>query len=88
MGIDSEQNSRRILAVGILFATVGILALVITLMQPSVQDEKQRLAEDIFDDEAELKAKQEILATLSASSTGKDIPEKEKLRVLESLSAH
>ena len=87
MGIDSEQNSRRILAVGILFATVGILALVITLMQPSVQDEKERLAQEIFDEDVSLEKKQEVLAALSASSTGKETPEREKLRVLESLSA-
>ena len=85
MGIDSEKNLRRILVAGVLFATVGILALVITLMQPSVQDEKQRLAQKIFDEDISPEKKQEVLAALSASSTGKEMSEEEKFRVLESL---
>lgn len=84
MEISSEQNARRMLAAGVLFATVGILALVITLMQPSVKDERERLAEEIFI-EPTTEEKAEILASLSASSTGAEIPEEEKLRVLESL---
>ena len=84
MEISSEKNARRILAAGILFATIGILALVITLMQPSVQDERERMAGDIFS-EPTVEEKAEVLASLSASSTGADISEEEKLRVLESL---
>ena len=89
MTTDSEKNARRMLAGGVLFATVGILALAITLMQPSVQkDEQQRLAEDIFDTEAEIAAKYEVLKALndsSASTSGAQLSEEEKLRVLESL---
>ena len=88
MGIDSEKSARRILAVGVLFATVGILALVITLMQPGVQDQKARLADEIFDENAaaQVEAKHEILTQVSASDTsGASIPEEEKLRVLQSL---
>lgn len=84
MEISSEQNARRILAAGILFATIGILALVITLMQPGVKDERERLADDIFS-QPTVQEKADVLATLSASSTGAGISEEEKLRVLESL---
>lgn len=90
MATDSEKNARRMLAGGVLFATVGILALAITLMQPGVQDEQQRLAEDIFDTEAEIAAKYEVLKALDASTatgTGRvQISEEEKLRVLQALS--
>lgn len=89
MAIDSEKNARRMLAGGVLFATVGILALAITLMQPGVQEEQQRLVDDIFDTEAEIAAKYEILTALSASATGTgsvQISDEEKLRVLEALS--
>ena|GEM_PF-4716660 len=84
MEIGSEQNARRILAAGILFATVGILALVITLMQPTVQDERERLANEIFQPSNE--EKHEVLAELQASdSSGSEVSEAEKLRVLQSL---
>lgn len=85
MEIGSEQNARRILAVGVLFATVGVLALVITLMQPSVQDEKERLANEIFQPNNE--EKHEVLAELQAESSGGEVSDAEKLRVLESLQA-
>ncbi len=86
MSVESEKNARRILALGVLFATIGILALAITLMQPKVQDERERLAKDIFDDPAAVAAKYEVLTTLSASNNAEDIPEEEKLRVLKALS--
>lgn len=90
MAIDSEKNARRMLAGGVLFATVGILALAITLMQPTAQEERERVADEIFDTEAEIAAKYEVLAALSASNASstrnaEEIPEEEKLRVLESL---
>lgn len=87
MGYDLEKNSKRVLAVGVLFAAVGIVALVIALTQPAMKDGLERSAEDIFDPEYTVKQKAEILATLSASSTGADVPEEEKLRILESLQA-
>src|SRR3989344_252245 len=83
MEIGSEQNARRILAVGVLFATVGILALVITLMQPGVRDEQERLADEIFRPSNE--EKHEVLIKLQADSTGREVSDAEKLRVLESL---
>lgn len=86
MEIGSEKNARRILAVGVLFATVGILALVITLMQPTVQDERERFANEIFQPTNE--EKHEVLAELQATNnTGKDVPTEEKLRVLQELQA-
>jgi isopenicillin N synthase-like dioxygenase len=84
MEISSEKNARRILAIGVLFATIGILALVITLMQPTVQDEKERLANEIFQPSNE--EKHEVMAELQASdSSGSEVSEAEKLRVLQSL---
>lgn len=84
MEISSEKNARRILAVGVLFATVGVLALVITLMQPSVQDDTERLAQEIFQPSNE--EKHEVLAELQAEDpSGSEVSEEEKLRVLESL---
>jgi hypothetical protein len=86
MEIGSHQNARRILAIGILFATVGILALVITLMQPTVQDERERLAGEIFSD-VPVEEKSRVLNELSASDEPDEISEEEKLRVLQALSA-
>ncbi|MFZ2555952.1 MAG: hypothetical protein WAZ27_02135 [Minisyncoccia bacterium] len=90
MTIDSEKNARRMLAGGVLFATVGILALAITLMQPGIQAEQQRLADDVFDTEAEIAAKYEVLKALDASTatgTGRvQVSKEEKLRVLQALS--
>jgi hypothetical protein len=84
MEIGSEQNARRILAIGVLFATVGVLALVITLMQPSVQDERAEFAEEIFRPSDE--EKRQVLTELSASDTsGAQVSEEEKLRVLKEL---
>lgn len=83
---DLERKSKHVLAIGILFAVVGILALLIALMQPRVEDERVRSAGDIFDPEYTVEQKADVLATLSASSTGADIPESEKLKVLKSLS--
>jgi hypothetical protein len=85
MEIGSEKNARRILAIGVLFATVGILALVITLMQPGVQDERERLAGEIFSD-VPVEEKSRILTELSASDEPEEISEEEKLRVLQALS--
>lgn len=86
MEIGSEKNARRILALGVLFATVGILALVITLMQPTVQDERERLANEIFQPSNE--EKHEVMAELQATnSTGSDVSEEEKLRILKQLQA-
>lgn len=85
MEIGSEKNARRILAVGVLFATVGILSLVITLMQPTVRDEREELAQEIFRPSEE--EKRQVLTELSASDTsGAQVPEAEKLRVLKELS--
>ena len=84
MDVTSERNSKRVLAAGVLFAAVGLLALGITLMQPSVRDERAQNPDEIFG-EYTVEEKADILATLSASSTGADIPEEEKLRILESL---
>jgi isopenicillin N synthase-like dioxygenase len=84
MEIGSEQGARRILAIGILFATVGILALVITLMQPTVQDEREQLAEEIFRPSDE--EKHQVLTELRASdNSGAQVSEEEKLRVLKEL---
>ncbi len=86
MEIGSEKNARRILAIGVLFATVGILALVITLMQPTVQDERERLAQEIFQPSNE--EKHEVMAELKATNTsGSEVSKEEKLRVLQSLRA-
>lgn len=87
MEIGSDKNARRILAMGVLFATVGILSLVITLMQPTVQDERERLAGEIFT-EVSVEDKAAVLNDLSASDPeGEEISEEEKLRVLQALSA-
>lgn len=86
MEIGSDKNARRILAVGVLFATVGVLALIITLMQPSVQDERERLAGEVFS-EVPVEEKSRILNELSASDESDEISEEEKLRVLQALSA-
>lgn len=84
MDISSEKNARRILAVGVLFATVGILALVITLMQPTIQNDRERLANEIFQPSNE--EKREVLAELQAvNASGADISTEEKLRVLQQL---
>ncbi len=85
MEVNDEKNSKRVLAVGILFAAVGIVALLVALMQPSMKDVREQSAEDIFDPEYTVEQKAEILATLNASSTGVDVPEEEKLRILDSL---
>lgn len=85
MEIGSEKNARRILAIGILFATVGVLALVITLMQPSVRDERERLAEEIFSD-VPAEEKSRVLNELSAADGSDEVSEEEKLRVLQALS--
>lgn len=85
MEIGSDKNARRILAIGVLFATVGVLALVITLMQPTVQDERERLADQVFSD-VPVEEKARILNELSASDEPDEISEEEKLRVLEALS--
>ncbi|MBL8158186.1 hypothetical protein JNK62_01465 [bacterium] len=85
MEIGSDKNARRILAIGVLFATVGVLALVITLMQPTVQDERERLANQVFSD-VPVEEKARILNELSASDEPDEISEEEKLRVLEALS--
>src|SRR3989344_5370325 len=71
MEIGSEQNA------------LGILALVITLMQPGVRDEQERLADEIFRPSNE--EKHEVLIKLQADSTGREVSDAEKLRVLESL---
>ena len=85
MGTDVEKSSKRVLAVGVLFAAVGIVALIVSLTQPTMRDGRERNAADIFDPEYTVEPKAEILATLSASSTGSEISEEEKLRVLQSL---
>ena len=85
MGTDVEKSSKRVLAVGVLFAAVGIVALIVSLTQPTMRDGRERNAADIFDPEYTVEQKAEILATLSASSTGSEISEEEKLRVLQSL---
>lgn len=86
MEIGNDKNARRILAAGVLFATVGILALIITLMQPTVQDERERLAGEIFTDAA-VEEKSRVLNELSAMDDSEEVSEEEKLRVLEALSA-
>ncbi len=86
MGGDIDKNSKRVLAIGVLFAAVGILALGIALTQPEMKDERAREANEIFNPEYSVEQKAEVLATLSASSTGADVSEEEKLRILESLS--
>lgn len=86
MDINAEKNSKRVLAVGVLFASVGIVALILALTQPVVRDERERNAEDIFNPDYTVEQKAEVLASLSASSTGADIPESEKLKILKSLS--
>lgn len=83
--MDAEARSKRVLAIGILFAAVGIVSLGIALMQTEIPDGRERNASEIFNDEYTVEEKAEILAVLSASSTGADIPEEEKLRVLQSL---
>lgn len=83
--MDAEARSKRVLAIGVLFAAVGIVSLGIALMQTEIPDGRERNASDIFNDEYTIEEKAEILAVLSASSTGADIPEEEKLRVLQSL---
>lgn len=86
MEISSEKSARRILAAGVLFATVGILALVITLMQPTVQDEQERLAGEIFKDSVPVEEKSRVLNELSASDTsGAEISTEEKMRILKEL---
>lgn len=84
MDISSEKNTRRVLAAGVLFATVGIVALIITLMQPNVQEEREKLAKEIFSTPTP-EEKMVILESLAASSTGSEVSVEEKLRVLESL---
>lgn len=86
MEIGSDKNARRILAIGVLFATVGVLALVITLMQPTVQDERERLAGEVFT-RVSVDEKSRVLNELSASDEPDEVSEEEKLRVLEALSA-
>lgn len=83
MEIGSEKNARRILAVGVLFATVGVLALVITLMQPTVRDERERLAQEIFQPSNE--EKHEVLRDLQADNPLGAVSREEKLRVLKTL---
>ncbi len=84
MDIQSEKGVRRILAIGVLFAAIGILALVIALMQPMPENKGERLAREIFATTTEEKAR--VLQAVHASDrSGEEISEEEKLRVLESL---
>lgn len=87
MEISSEKSARRILAAGVLFATVGILALVITLMQPSVRDEQERLAGEIFQDRPSVEERGRVLDELTAAATtsGTELSIEERVRILDEL---
>ncbi|MFN0219235.1 MAG: hypothetical protein ACKVP4_10510 [Hyphomicrobium sp.] len=86
MDASSEKKARRMFAAAILFATVGILVFVTTLMRPTIGGENERLAEEIFDESIPVESKAQVLRELSAAdTTGKDISDDDKLRVLRSL---
>jgi hypothetical protein len=88
MGADLERQSRRTLAIGVLFAAVGILALVIAVMQPAPVDPRERSAGDVFNARYVVEEKAEVLATVSAnasSSSESSLTEDEKLRLLQAI---
>lgn len=89
-GMEPGKNPRLILTVSGLFALIGILTFIsVWRMTPTDPSKEQyaKIFKSASEQEAELAAKQAVLASLSASTTSKGPSEEQKLKVLESLQA-
>jgi hypothetical protein len=83
----SPGEARRVLAISVLFAAVGIFAFVIAFLQPQAQDPRIRSLGDVVSPEdvaAEIERKEKLLNEVSAlDRSGASVPLEEKLRMLQ-----
>ncbi len=84
METSTGMNSRRVITIAAVFAIVCILIFIAVYLQPRT-DTQQALRQQIFSTTT-VEEKQKTLDAVSASDmSGRDVPESEKIKVLESL---
>ena len=87
MAGQDEKSSKRVLAVGVLFATVGLIALGIALMQPAPKDDRALEPEQVFTTlSPEEKEQLHAQVTAEVGEPAPDLTEDDKRRLLETMS--